>query len=86
MAHTKIFIWNKQLNESEVGEDKTTMTDDPTNLKSNPGLTLTDIMHDDTQLEHFKVCKSKSSAIQWLTKCVYLLYRHFLENSLHCKT
>ena len=83
MAHTRIFIWNKQLSESEVGEDKTTMTDDPTNLKSNPELTLTDIMHDDTQLEHFKVCKWKGSAIQWITKCVY---RYFLENSLHCKT
>ena len=58
MVHIKI-IWNKQVNESEIGEDKITVTDDPTHLKSNPGLTLTDIVHDDTELEHFKVCKSK---------------------------
>ena len=50
----------KKVNESEVGEDKTTMTGDPAHLKSNPGLTLTDIVHDDTELEHFKVCKSKN--------------------------
>ena len=49
------------------------MTDNPTNLKSNPALTLTDIMHDDTQLEHFKVCKSKSSAIPNNQMCIFTI-------------